>query len=86
MSSKGLMTEAVNAVTLYAFGQLNVKRIAITCAEENFRSRKLAERLGYTFEGKLRYHRLTVTGELSSTLIFARYDISGLPELHATWS
>lgn len=81
----GFMTEAVNALTQYAFQELNVKRIAITCAKDNIRSQKLAERLGYTLEGTLRYNRLTINNELSSTLIFARYDVSNLPELPVKW-
>ncbi len=84
-SKLGFMTEAVNALTQYAFQELKVKRIAITCAEDNIRSQKIAERLSYTLEGTLRYNRLTINNELSSTLIFARYNVSNLPTLHVKW-
>ncbi len=39
-AGRGLMTEAINALTQYAFKQLSVKRIAITCDIDNLRSKK----------------------------------------------
>lgn len=84
-TSQGLMTEAVNALTQYAFKQLQVKRITITCDIRNDKSRKIPERLGFCLEGTLKFNRLTIEGELSNTLIFARYNLDGLPALEVTW-
>ncbi|MFX8242925.1 GNAT family N-acetyltransferase, partial [Acinetobacter baumannii] len=36
---QGLMTEAINAITQYAFHVLEVKRIAITCGVDNLKSK-----------------------------------------------
>ena len=85
-TGKGYMTEAVNALTHYAFEQLRVKRIAITCDSANHRSRRVAERLGYCLEGTLKSNRRSLTtGELSDTMLYARYDLVGLPELIVEW-
>lgn len=82
----GLMTEAINAITQYAFKVLKVKRIAITCDVDNIRSKKIPERLGYCLEGTLKFHRIKpMTNEASDTLVYARYDLSGLSDLQVTW-
>lgn len=83
---RGLMTEAINALTQYAFKQLAVKRIAITCDVDNIRSKKIPERLHYTLEGRLKYHRRKpINGELSDTLVFAKYNLDNLPALSVRW-
>ena len=85
-SGEGLMTEAINAITQYAFKQLKVKRIAITCDIDNTRSKKIAERLNYSLEGVLKSHRRKpIGGALSDTLIFAKFDLSGLLSLTVNW-
>jgi ribosomal-protein-serine acetyltransferase len=85
-SNEGFITEAVNALTQYAFKQLGVKRIAITCDRDNIRSKRVPERLGYILEDTLTNHRKKpVTGEESDTLVYARYDLTGLPHMDATW-
>lgn len=84
-ANKGYMTEAVNAITQYAFKQLRVKRIAITCDVVNGRSKKIPERLGFTLEATLKANRIRITGEISDTLVFARYDLKDLPDLLVTW-
>lgn len=85
-AQQGLMTEAINAMTQYACKQLVVKRIAITCDKDNERSIKIPERLGYVLEATLKNHRKKpVTGELSDTLVYARYDCEKLPDLEVTW-
>ena len=80
-SSKGLMTEAVNALTRYAFEYFHANRVTITCDSSNVKSKRISERLGFCFEGTLKNARLTVDGKLSDTLVYARYNIAGLPEL-----
>ena len=81
-----LMTEAINALTQYAFKQLAVKRIAITCDVDNIRSKKIPERLHYTLEGVLKYHRRKpISGELSNTLVYAKYSHEHLPLLTVEW-
>lgn len=83
---QGLMAEAINAMTQYAVKQLRVKRIAITCDKDNARSKNIPERLGYVLEASLKNHRKKpVSGELSDTLVYARYDCENIPELDVSW-
>lgn len=78
----GYMTEAVNAITRYAFNQMMVKRIGVTCDINNIRSKKVIERLGFVLEGVLKKNRKEpLTAKISDTLVYARYDLSGLPDL-----
>jgi RimJ/RimL family protein N-acetyltransferase len=53
---RGLMTGAVRLVTRWAFENLPADRVQIKVQPENARSRAVAERAGYTFEGVLRSH------------------------------
>jgi RimJ/RimL family protein N-acetyltransferase len=50
-TGQGYMTEAVDALTAYAFTELGVKRVQILCDEANKASRAVAERVGYQLEG-----------------------------------
>lgn len=80
-AGQGLMTEAVSAVTQYAFDHFYIQRVTITCDINNERSKKLAERLGYIHEGTMKANRRTIDGNISDTLIFARYDTKNLPTI-----
>jgi len=82
---QGLMTEAVNAITQYAFKQLGMKRIAITCDANNVRSKKIPERLGYQLESIVKSNRVNISGKISDTLVFAKHDLEGLPKMVVTW-
>jgi ribosomal-protein-serine acetyltransferase len=48
---KGIMTASGRAVVDHLFGTMDLHRLTIRCAPENQRSRAVAERLGFTFEG-----------------------------------
>lgn len=50
----GIMTRTVKALCDYAFRDLHLHRLQIRVVPENHRSRRIAERLGFTFEGVLR--------------------------------
>lgn len=85
-AGKGFMTEAINALTQYAFKQIGVKRLTITCDVDNVRSKKIPERLGYVLEGTLKANRKSlITGKISDTLVYARYDLNGLTDLAVAW-
>lgn len=53
-SGQGVVTRAARALTTAAFDRLGLHRVVIRAGVENVRSRAVAERLGYTFEGVLR--------------------------------
>lgn len=82
---QGFMTEAINALTQYAFKQLNIRRIAITCDINNLRSKKIPERLNYTLECIAKSNRINPDGKVSDTCVFAKYDLINLPNLEVNW-
>ncbi|WP_334301100.1 GNAT family N-acetyltransferase [Alkaliphilus sp. B6464] len=51
---KGIMTKVTKALVEYIFTELNLNRVEIRCAENNYKSRAIPERLGFTKEGTLR--------------------------------
>ncbi|MBP9777843.1 MAG: GNAT family N-acetyltransferase [Rickettsiaceae bacterium] len=85
-ASQGYMTEAINAITRYAIKYLQVKRIVITCDSNNIRSKKIPEKLGYELEAILKANRIKpTTGEISDTLVFAKFDLINMPDLNVRW-
>ncbi|HEY3857499.1 MAG TPA: GNAT family protein [Verrucomicrobiae bacterium] len=51
---QGIMTACCRTMIDYGFAGWGFNRIAIECASENTRSRAIAERLGFKFEGMIR--------------------------------
>jgi ribosomal-protein-serine acetyltransferase len=51
---RGIMTRAARQVINYAFHELYLNRLEILCASRNYRSRGVAQRLGFRSEGVLR--------------------------------
>jgi ribosomal-protein-serine acetyltransferase len=85
-TKKGYISEAVNALTRYCFLQLGSRRIEIRCEKENTRAQQVPKRLGFELEGVLRNSTLAISdGKLTDTILFARTDSEGLPELDVKW-
>ena len=54
----GLATSSVRAVLKFAYERLGFHRIELRCASDNLPSQRLAERLGFSWEGLLRQTEL----------------------------
>jgi RimJ/RimL family protein N-acetyltransferase len=69
---QGLMAEAVGAVERMCFELFKAVRVEIRCDARNVKSRRVAERAGYTFEGILRHEERAPSGELRDLCVFAK--------------
>jgi RimJ/RimL family protein N-acetyltransferase len=69
-AGRGLMSRAVRAMLGLAFDELNINRMALQAEVDNARSRALAERLGFSFEG-VRRHLWTNQGRLVDMASYA---------------
>ncbi len=70
---QGYMTEAVNGIAQFAFESLRAVRLEIRCDLANHASAAVAKRAGFVLEARLRSHRRSSSGELTDTLVFARF-------------
>lgn len=82
---QGLITETVNALTRYSFEVIKVKRLEIRCDSQNIRSLGVMKRLGFVQEAVLKNDDRTNDQSLRDTIVAARCDLIGLPELKVTW-
>ena len=69
----GYVTETVKALTRVGFETFAAKRIEIRCDERNIRSRRVAERAGYSLEAILKHDQVAPDGSLRNTLVFALF-------------
>lgn len=82
---KGYISEALNALTRYCFDVFNANRVFLTCDSENARSLAVMQRLGFQQEGLFKNDSLDVNGNLRDTIMCARGDADGLPDLQVSW-
>ena len=82
---RGLATEAANALVRYAFGALGMRRIGLTYSAGNEASRRIAEKLGFSFEGIQRSANVLPGGKHADRHCYARFDSTGLPDLDVRW-
>ena len=68
-ANRGYTTRAVQALTHFAFSELQLHRIEINLRPENGASRKVAEKSGYLFEG-VRQKYLHIAGDWRDHLSF----------------
>jgi RimJ/RimL family protein N-acetyltransferase len=72
-SGLGLTTEAVVALTQYAFEKCGAKRVQICCQAENKSSIRVAEKAGFTLEARLKsQYRDLLTGDICDRLVFRK--------------
>ena len=67
---RGVATHAVRLVARWAFAELGVARLELTCAPDNHASQRVAERCGFTREGVLRSHQ-QFKGGRRDTVVFS---------------
>jgi ribosomal-protein-alanine N-acetyltransferase len=68
---KGIGTEAVSAMLDFCFGELGLHRMQALIQPDNIASRKLVEKLGFSYEGLLR-DNLRVDEDWRDEMLFAR--------------
>lgn len=71
VQGRGYVSDAVRLLTALAFEHLPARRLEIRCDATNERSRRVAERAGFVFEGRLRNDSLSVAREPRDTLVFS---------------
>ncbi len=73
LSGQGYITEAVRAITRFAFEHLGAQRLEIHCDARNTRSTAVAGRAGYALEACRRRESRGVDGALRDMLVFVRF-------------
>jgi len=68
---QGLMPEAVRAVIRYAFDDLHMDLISIDHFPENDRSRRVIEKCGFTYEGRIRRCLRRHDGSLTDACVYS---------------
>lgn len=68
---KGYASEAVRLIAAVAFERCKVIRLEITCEETNTRSARVAERMGFQYEGTLRNERRSPSGKPQNSMVFS---------------
>lgn len=81
----GYATESANALTRYAFGALDARRVEISHAEGNDASRAVIQRLGFNHEATMPSRHLLPDGRVVADLRYARLTTDGLPDLDVSW-
>jgi RimJ/RimL family protein N-acetyltransferase len=72
-SGKGYIMESTHAITEFAFGELNAKRVEIRCDSRNRKSRAIPEKLGFTLEVILKNDGISADRkEIRDTCIYAK--------------
>jgi [ribosomal protein S5]-alanine N-acetyltransferase len=67
---RGVATHAVRLIAGWAFQDLQVARLELTCGPDNLASQRVAERCGFTREGVLRSH-IPFRGKRRDTVVFS---------------
>ena len=75
-TGNGYAVEAVGVLEEYAFSELKAERLEIRTAKSNVKSRAVAERSGYLYEAELVNERRLPSGELTNTIVYAKYSAS----------
>lgn len=69
---RGYTTEAVRLLAAFALDALRANRVEISCDAANVASQRVAERAGFTLDGRLRNGLLAPNGQPVDRLVFSR--------------
>ena len=83
--NKGYATEIANALTRFAFDELNARRVIICAATFNEASRRVIEKLGYGLESLVKADAVLPDGTVTGHANYVRYDTIDLPSLDVKW-
>jgi RimJ/RimL family protein N-acetyltransferase len=72
MTGKGYITEAVNAITSFAFDSLKAERVEIWMNDRNTKSWRVAERCGFHLDGIFRKDSRDVDGNLRDSRMYSK--------------
>jgi RimJ/RimL family protein N-acetyltransferase len=67
---RGYVTEAARAALDFVFEHLRAHRVSLHCDETNVRSARVAERCGFTLEGRIREDKRAPDGRFTDTLCY----------------
>jgi RimJ/RimL family protein N-acetyltransferase len=81
-TGRGFVGETAAALTRFAFDKLDAVRVEIRMDDRNVRSWRVAERLGFQYEGLLRRDARDTQGGLRDTRVYSLIDVQGLRERH----
>lgn len=70
-AGRGYITEAVKGITRFAFETLGAQRVELRCDARNVRSARVAERVGFPLEARLRNNAWATDGSVRDTLLYA---------------
>lgn len=82
---KGYATEITNALTRFAFKQLEARSVMIGHAAGNDRSKNVIRKLGFELEGHAKLAHELPNGDIVDEFTYSRTNTKGLPELNVTW-
>lgn len=83
--NKGYATELANALTRFAFGALDARRVIICAATANAASRRVIEKLEYGLESLVKADAVLPDGTVTGHANYVRYDTVDLPSLDVRW-
>lgn len=72
--NQGLVTEAAKTIIIYAFEILDLKRLAYCHFPHNIASKRVCEKLGFTFEGVLRKKFQRYDGKVLDDVVYSIID------------
>jgi len=67
---RGYVTEAARAALDFVFEHVQAHRVSLHCDETNVRSARVAERCGFTLEGRIREDKRAPDGRFTDTLCY----------------